>query len=103
MLNQKTNPTNKFMFFNSFKSFGFGILKQETDLKLVESLKINLTHKIVLDFVISAYNYAKNVFKNDTSIYSKKKYTQPQLFAIITYKIYNKFDYRTTVENLELS
>lgn len=102
-MTSKTHPTNNYLCFNSFKPFGFGVLKQETDSELAKSLKISLTHNMMLDFVISAYNYAKIVFEDYSSIHSKKTYTQPQLFAIIAYKIYNKFNYRTTIENLELS
>ncbi len=57
----------------------------------------------MLDFVLTAYNYAKLTFNKYSSHYSKKKYTQPQLFAIIAYKIYNKYDYRTTIDNLNVS
>ena len=41
--------------------------------------------------------YLTNIF------YSKQKYTQPQLFAILAYKTYNKYDYRNTTENLKIS
>jgi hypothetical protein len=57
----------------------------------------------MLDFVLTAYNYAKLTFKKYYSQYSKQKYTQPQLFAILAYKTYNKYDYRNTIENLKVS
>ena len=43
--------------------------------------------------VISKYSYE----------YSKHKYTQPQLFAILSYKIYNKYNYRRLINNLNVS
>ncbi|WP_162685726.1 transposase [Methanosphaera sp. BMS] len=56
-----------------------------------------------MDFVLTAYNYAKLTFKKYSSQYSKQKYTQPQLFAILAYKTYNKYDYRNIIENLNVS
>lgn len=57
----------------------------------------------MLDFVLTAYNYAKLTFNKYSYFYSKQKYTQPQLFAILAYKTYNKYDYRNTIENLKIS
>jgi len=87
------------------KLFDFGIPKQKTNflLDLSEIDKVDLTGNMMLDFVLTVYNYAKLVFKPYSSFYSKKKYTQAQLFAIIAYKIYNKYNYRTTIENLNVS
>ena len=65
--------------------------------------KVDLTGNMMLDFVLTAYNYAKLTFKKYSSQYSKQKYTQPQLFAILAYKTYNKYDYRNTIENLKIS
>ena len=85
------------------KLFDFGIPKQKTNflLNLSEIDKVDLTGNMMLDFVLTVYNYAKLVFKPYSSFYSKKKYTQAQLFTIIAYKIYNKYNYRTTIENLK--
>ena len=65
--------------------------------------KVDLTGNMMLDFVLTAYNYAKIKFNKYSSIYSKQKYTLPQLFAILAYKTYNKYDYRNTINNLLLS
>ena len=35
--------------------------------------------------------------------YSKHKHTQLQLFAILSYKIYNKYSYRRLIDNLNVS
>ena len=91
------------MFSNQFKLFDFEVSRNETNLSIFKPFEFSLTNNMVFYFVITAYNYAKIVFKPYSSVYSGKKYTQPQLFAIITYKMYNKFDYRKTIENLELS
>ena len=49
--------------------------------------KVNLTSNMMLNFVLIAYNYAKLTFKKYSSLYSKQKYTLPQLFGILAYKI----------------
>ena len=55
----------------------------------------------MLNFLLTVYNYAKLTFKRYFSFYSNKIY-QPQLFAILAYKTYNKYDYRKTIENLKI-
>ena len=66
--------------------------------------KVDLTGNMMLDFVLTAYNYAKLTFKKSIlHNILNKKYTQPQLFAILAYKTYNKYDYRNTIENLKIS
>lgn len=52
---------------------------------------------------MTCYNYAKKVMPAYTSKYSKKTFTQHQLFAIYAYKVYHNFDYRETMESLDLS
>jgi hypothetical protein len=37
--------------------------------------KVDLTGNMMLDFVLTAYNYAKLTFKKYSSQYSKQKYT----------------------------
>ena len=57
----------------------------------------------MLDFVITCYNYAQMIILKYSHEYSKHKYTQPQLFAILSYKIYNKYNYRRLIDNLNVS
>ena len=105
MLNENIYSTNKYLNSKQLKLFDFGIQRQNNNYlsEISKNEKINLTHNMMLDFVLTAYNYAKLTFNKYSSHYSKKKYTQPQLFAIIAYKIYNKYDYRTTIDNLNVS
>lgn len=103
MFNQNIYSTKSYLYSKELKLFDLKDSRQEINFNLFKIDKINLTNNMVLDFVLTAYNYAKITFKTYSSNYSKKKYTQHQLFAIIAYKIYNKFNYRTTIENLELS
>ena len=77
--------------------------KTNSLLQLSKIEKVNLTGNMILDFVLIAYNYAKLTFKKYSSLYSKQKYTLPQLFGILAYKIYNKYDYRNTINNLSIS
>ncbi len=87
------------------KLFDFGVSKEKTPslLRLSNMEKVDLTGNMMLDFVLTAYNYAKLKFNKYSSIYSKQKYTLPQLFAIVAYKTYNKYDYRNTINNLRVS
>jgi hypothetical protein len=87
------------------KLFDFGMPRHETPslYQLSKIEKVDLTGNMMLDFVLTAYNYAKLTFKKYSSQYSKQKYTQPQLFAILAYKTYNKYNYRNTIENLKVS
>ena len=70
------------------KLFNFRIPKQKTNslLQLSKIEKVDLTRNMILDFVLIAYNYAKITFKKYSSLYSKQKYTLPQLFGILAYK-----------------
>lgn len=45
----------------------------------------------------------KRVLPKYKSKFSKKTFTQPQLFAVLSYKIYNNMKYRENSESLELS
>ena len=96
---------NNYMHSRQLKLFDFGMPRHETPslYQLSKIEKVDLTGNMMLDFVLTAYNYAKLTFKKYSSQYSKQKYTQPQLFAILAYEIYNKFDYRNTIENLKIS
>lgn len=87
------------------KLFDFGMPRHETPslYQLSKIEKVDLTGNMMLDFVLTAYNYAKLTFNKYYYFYSKQKYTQPQLFAILAYKTYNKYDYRNTIENLKIS
>jgi len=83
---------SKYLNSRELKLFDFGISKQKTHslFQLSKIEKVDLTRNMMLDFVLIVYNYAKLTFKKKySSIYSKQKYTQPQLFAILAYKIYN--------------
>ena len=57
----------------------------------------------MFNFVISCYNYAKKVLPKYKSKFSKKTFTQPQLFAVLSYKLYNNMRYGENSESLELS
>ena len=96
---------NKYMNSKQLKLFDCGILihKIHSLFNLSQIDKVDLTGNMMLDFVLTAYNYAKLTFKMYSSQYSKQKYTQLQLFAILAYKTYNKYDYRNTIENLKIS
>ena len=63
----------------------------------------SLTSNFEFNFIMACYNYAKRVLPKYRSKYSKKTYTQPQLFAILAYKIYHNNEYRENSESLELS
>lgn len=82
-----TYSTNKYLNSKQLKLFDFGIQRQENNYlsEISENEKIDLTHNMMLDFVLTVYNYAKLTFNKYSSYYSKKKYTQPELFAILTY------------------
>ena len=96
---------NNYMHSRQLKLFDFGMPRHETPslYQLSKIEKVDLTGNMMLDFILTAYNYAKLTFKKYSSQYSKQKYTQPQLFAILAYKTYNKYDYRNTIENLKIS
>ena len=96
---------NNYLNSKQLKLFDFGLSRQKTPslLQLSKIEKVDLTGNMMLDFVLTAYNYAKIKFNKYSSIYSKQKYTLPQLFAILAYKTYNKYDYRNTINNLSLS
>ena len=87
------------------KLLDFGIPRHETHslYQLSKIEKVDLTGNMMLDFVLTTYNYAKLTFKKYSSQYSKQKYTQSQLFAILAYKTYNKYDYMNTIKNLKIS
>jgi len=57
----------------------------------------------MFNFVISCYNYAKKVLPKYKSKFSKKTFIQPQLFAVLSYKLYNNMRYGENSEFLELS
>ena len=96
---------NKYMNSRQLKLFDFEMPKHKTPslFQLSKIEKVDLTGNMMLDFVLTAYNYAKLTFKKYSSQYSKQKYTQPQLFAILAYKTYNKYNYRNTIKNLKVS
>jgi hypothetical protein len=96
---------NNYLNSRQLKLFDFGLSRHNTHslLQLSQIEKVDLTGNMMLDFILTAYNYAKITFKRYSSFYSKQKYTQPQLFAILAYKTYNKYDYRNTIENLKVS
>ncbi len=96
---------NNYLNSRQLKLFDFGVSKDRTPslLQLSKIEKLDLTSNMMLDFVLTAYNYAKLKFNKYSSIYSKQKYTIPQLFVILAYKIYNKYDYRNTINNLSVS
>ena len=96
---------NNYLNSRQLKLFDFGLSRQKTPslLQLSKIEKVDLTGNMMLDFVLTAYNYAKIKFNKYSSIYSKQKYTLPQLFAILAYKTYNKYVYRNTIENLKIS
>ena len=77
--------------------------KTNSLIQLSKIEKVDLTRNMMLDFVLIAYNYAKLTFKKYSSLYSKQKYTLPQLFGILAYKIHNKYDYKNTINNLSIS
>ena len=60
--------------------------KTNSLLQLSKIEKVNLTDNMMLNFVLIANNYAKITFKKYSSMYSKQKYTMPQLFGILAYK-----------------
>ena len=105
MQSENIYSINNYLNSRQLKLFDFGISRQKTHslLQLSKIEKVDLTGNMMLDFVLTAYNYAKLTFKRYSSCYSKQKYTQPQLFAILAYKTYNKYDYRNTIENLKIS
>ena len=69
----------------------------------VDNLYEILTKNFEFNFVMTCYNYARKVMPKYKNKYSKKTFTQPQLFAILAYKIYNEKKYRDTMDSLELS
>ena len=73
------------MNFRQLKLFDFGIPRHKTPslFQLSQIEKVDLTGNMMLDFVLTAYNYAKLTFKKYSSQYSKQKYTQPQLFVTL--------------------
>jgi len=84
----KNRSISNSVHFIQLKLFDFGLSRQKTNslLQLSKIKKIDLTGNMMLDFVLTAYNYAKIRFNNYSSLYSKQKYTLPQLFAILAYK-----------------
>ena len=76
--------------------FDFG-LKPSKNNNLLNSINSDFMGNQLLDFVITCYNYAKKVISKYSHEYSKHKYTQSQLFAILSYKIYNKYNYRKLI------
>ena len=105
MQSENIYSINNYLNSRQLKLFDFGISRQKTHslMQLSKIEKVDLTGNMMLDFILTAYNYAKLTFKRYSSCYSKQKYTQPQLFAILAYKTYNKYDYRNTIENLKIS
>jgi len=57
------------------KLFDFGMPRHETPslYQLLKIEKVDLTGNMMLDFVLTAYNYAKLTFKKYSSQYSKQK------------------------------
>ena len=70
---------NNYLNSRQLKLFDFGVSKDKTPslLQLSKIEKVDLTGNMMLDFVLTAYNYAKLTFKKYSSQYSKQKYTQP--------------------------
>lgn len=69
----------------------------------VKGVYADLTNNTIFNFVMCCYNYAKKALPKYTSKFSKKTFTQPQLFAVFAYKIYHNLKYRENSESLELS
>ena len=69
-----TYSTNKYLNSKQLKLFDFGIQRQENNYlsEISKNEKIDLTHNMMLDFVLTAYNYAKLTFNKYSSHYSKK-------------------------------
>jgi hypothetical protein len=68
---------NNYLNSRQLKLFDFGMPRHETPslYQLSKIEKVNLTGNMMLDFVLTAYNYAKLTFKKYYSQYSKQKYT----------------------------
>ena len=79
---------NKYMNSRQLKLFDFEMPRHKTPslFQLSKNEKIDLTGNMMLDFVLTVYNYVKLTFKKYSSQYSKQKYTT-QFFTILTYKI----------------
>ena len=65
MQNENTYSINNYLNSRQLKLFDFGISRQKTPslLQLSEIEKVDLTGNMMLDFVLTAYNYAKLTFK----------------------------------------
>ena len=72
MLNENIYSTNKYLNSKQLKLFDFGIQRQNNNYlsEISKNEKINLTHNMMLDFVLTAYNYAKLTFNKYSSHYS---------------------------------
>lgn len=77
--------------------------QQSSDVNSIEKVYNVLTSNFEFNFVMACYNYAKKVLPKYRSKYSKKNFTQHQLFAIYAYKLYHNNKYRENMESLELS
>lgn len=97
--------TSNYLSSRQLKLFNFGIPEPKIPIlyQLSDIEDMDLTGNMTFDFVMVSYNYAKLILPKYSSRYSKKTFTQPQLYALLSYKIYNKFTYRRTMENLEFS
>ena len=90
------------MSFKQLNLFDFG-LKPSKNSNLLNSINSDFMGSQLLDFVITCYDYAKMIILKYSYEYSKHKYAQSQLFAILSYKIYDKYNYRRLIDNLNVS
>lgn len=81
----------------------FDIKINPSEIPSTNDVYTTLTSNFEFNFVMTCYNYAKRVLPKYGSKYSKKLYTQPQLFALLAYKTYHNNEYRENSESLELS
>lgn len=102
MKTEKIYSTNNYLSSRQLNLFDFGLKPSENN-NLLNSINSDFTGNQLLDFVITCYNYAQMIIPKYSHEYSKHKYTQPQLFAILSYKIYNKYNYRRLIDNLNVS
>ena len=60
---------NNYMHSRQLKLFDFGMPRHETPffISIIKNWKVDLTGNMMLDFVLTAYNYAKLTFKKYSS------------------------------------
>lgn len=77
--------------------FGLKIVDKKSFKSYIKGCKSNLEVDELGKFIELSYNYANCFLKKYSSRYSKKLYSQPALFTILSLKIYYNMTYRKIV------